>query len=233
LNLLLVDTSGKELGIGVFSGDKCLYEHYMAAERAYNRHIIQLIIKATSAAGLKLEKIDLFAAVLGPGSFTGIRVGIAVMKSIAQALGKKFTGLAALDIIANGAGADGRVWAVLEAGRGEVYTAVYKSPGSGVQGPGKKTKYMLLSREEFIKKLKKGDTVAGLRGENIIVELKAKSSKINIAELEHIGMRSFAELIRGIKAPGRDSIYKIEPVYIRPSEAEARRRLKAKTEAKK
>lgn len=225
MKILAVDTSGKEIGIGVFEGKKSLYEKYLKADRLYNRHIMPLVSEALIKSGVKLEEIDVFAAALGPGSFTGIRVGMAVMKSFAHALDKRFAGVSTLDMIAAEAPVKGRKWAVLEAGREELFAAEYGRPGN-------RPKYLLLTRQDFFKKLKKGDTVAGIKAENIMVELTGKSSKIHIAGLERPGIKSLAALITGKGRTDKSGIYKIAPVYIRPSEAEARRRQNAKTGGK-
>jgi tRNA threonylcarbamoyladenosine biosynthesis protein TsaB len=231
LRILAVDTSGKEIGIAVFEKGKCLYEHYMKADRAYNRHIMPVAAGAITEAGLKLEDIDVFAAALGPGSFTGIRVGMAVMKAFAHGLDKKFDGVSTLDIIAGSAKSKGRKWAVLEAGREEVYAAEYVK--TGVRDTGRvKAKYLLLSREKFLKKFKPGDTVAGMKDENIIVELKGKDSKIHIVELDHVDMKEFAAIIGRNKNTGKKGIYEIAPVYIRPPEAEAARKRRNKNGGK-
>jgi tRNA threonylcarbamoyladenosine biosynthesis protein TsaB len=234
VRILAVDTSGKEIGIGVFDGQKCLFEGYMTAERAYNRHIMPLINRALDETGLKLADVDVFAAALGPGSFTGIRVGMSVMKAFAHALNKKFSGASTLDIMAESAASrtKGKVWAILEAGRGELYAACYKNPESGVRSPESRTKYMLVSKDVFIKKLRPGDAVAGLGGENILVELAAKSSKISVVKLEHVEMGAFARLVEADKGRGNKAVYTMEPVYIRPSEAEARLKMKKKAKVK-
>jgi len=232
LRILAVDTSGKEIGIGVFDGKKCLYENYMKADRAYNRHIMPMVEEAISKAGVKLEDVDVFAAALGPGSFTGIRVGMAVMKAFAHGLDKKFTGASTLDIIAASAAVTGRVWAVLDAGRGEVFAAEYKKTVVRDTGYAAKGKYLLFTREKFLEKLKAGDTVAGIKDENILVELMEKNSKIRVAELVHVDMKSFAAIIEREKGSGKKGIYEIAPVYIRPSEAEARRKIKEKNGGK-
>jgi tRNA threonylcarbamoyladenosine biosynthesis protein TsaB len=233
LKILVVDTSGKEIGIGIFEGYKCLYEKYVTADRLYNRYIMPLVAEATLKAGLRLEEIDTFAAALGPGSFTGIRVGMAVMKAFAHGLNRRFYGVSTLDILAKAANGRGRTWAVVEAGRGEVFAAEYKKSGILSPESGIKRKYLLLSRESFFKRLKKRDMVAGIAGENIMVELKANNSKIDIAELEHVDLKSFAGLIGRKNDSGNRAIYEIAPVYIRLSEAEARRRnIKKKTGGK-
>jgi tRNA threonylcarbamoyladenosine biosynthesis protein TsaB len=76
------------------------------------------------SAGVRLEEIDCYAAASGPGSFTGVRVGLAAVKGLAEALGKRAAGvsnLQALSVVGSGA----RRAVVLDARRGEVYGGVY------------------------------------------------------------------------------------------------------------
>lgn len=226
MKILAVDTSGKEMGICVFSGKTCLEERYVAAERAYNRHILPLISAALGKAGIKLSDVDIFGATRGPGSFTGIRVGMAVMKAFAYALDKKFTGVSVLDIIASSAAGEKQaVWAVLEAGRDEVYAGHYGT-GNGIPGAAAKKKYLLLNREKFIKMLKKGDVIAGITGEAVITEAVRKKSKINVVQFEHIDMKRFAEIIQRGNGTEKNGLYSVSPVYIRASEAEVRLKMK-------
>jgi tRNA threonylcarbamoyladenosine biosynthesis protein TsaB len=212
LKILAVDTSGREIGIGLFEGGKCLFEKYAVADRAYNRHIMQLVSEALKASGIKLEEIDVFAAVLGPGSFTGIRVGMSVMKAFAHSLNKKFFGASSLEILAEYAGAE-KAWAVLEAGRNELYAA------KSVKG--KTGKFRLISREGFESALKGNWTVAGLSHENIMIELARKNSKIKLAGQSHISMSAFSALAARNSGKAARGVYETAPVYIRPSEAEA------------
>jgi tRNA threonylcarbamoyladenosine biosynthesis protein TsaB len=232
LRILAVDTSGKEIGMGVFEGGKSLYERYTKADRAYNKHIMPMTAEALLKAGVKLEKIDIFAAALGPGSFTGIRVGMAVMKAFSHGLNRQFAGFSTLDIMAHSTGRKGRIWAVLEAGRNEVYAAKYHNSGLRADKYVIKTKYLLLSREDFFKKLKKGDIVACLEGENIMIELNEKGSKMDIVRLPHVDMKSFAGLIEKSGAAGKKGIYETAPVYIRASAAEEMRKTRAKNGGK-
>jgi tRNA threonylcarbamoyladenosine biosynthesis protein TsaB len=75
--------------------------------------------------GLTKHQIDAFAVVTGPGSFTGLRVGLAAIKALADILQKPIAAVSLLEAIALAAGLNGRVLAVLDAGRGEVYVGAY------------------------------------------------------------------------------------------------------------
>jgi tRNA threonylcarbamoyladenosine biosynthesis protein TsaB len=82
--------------------------------------------------GLKLAEVDCFAAASGPGSFTGVRVGLACVKGLAEAMGKPVVGVSNLQAIASFGTAALRA-VVMDARRGEVYAAVYDSSGSVLQ----------------------------------------------------------------------------------------------------
>lgn len=76
-------------------------------------------------AGVTLDAVDAFAVATGPGSFTGLRIGIATMQGLAFATGKPLVGISAFDALAARAGG-GRVVTLVDAWRGEVYGACYQ-----------------------------------------------------------------------------------------------------------
>ncbi len=230
MKILCIDTSSKEIAIGLFDGGRTLSESYINADRNYNAVIMEIISKELKKNGLKPADLDIFASTLGPGSFTGIRVGMAVMKGFAQALRKNFTGVTVLEILA--APFTGPVWPVLDAGRGEVYTACFGGKaGKKKAGP----VFMLLTKEAFIKKAGKSPQVTGLKREGACAELLMMNPGIKYTQQEHVSMKVFAELISRQKNPQKRGLYDTAPVYIRPSEAEAslKRRNKESRKGKK
>ncbi len=205
---LLIDTSGIEISAGIFEGvnEKALVS--VEARREYNRILMPMIEKILRETGLDSCDIDLFGAALGPGSFTGIRVGVAAMKGMAQATGKKFAGVSTLDIIAASAGGAGEIMAVIGAGRNEFYAA-------GYEGGVLKTPYMLLSKEEALIEAEKGVSFALLEREPYAGMLPEKSIKYRI---KGVSMQVFNDIIE--KAGAQGSMLDASPVYIRKSEAE-------------
>ena len=83
-------------------------------------------------AGFELAQVDGFAAASGPGSFTGVRIGLACIKGLAEATGKPAVAVSNLEALAT-FGTAARRAVVLDARRGEVYTAVYDAEGRVIQ----------------------------------------------------------------------------------------------------
>ncbi len=130
--ILAADTSGKNGSLALVRFE---------AESAHTLEIVPLeggnfsaqLVPQISALLLKhnLTKndIDAFAIVSGPGSFTGLRVGLAAVKALAEILQKPIASVSLLEIIARATEMDGRVIAVLDAGRGELYVGIYECRG--------------------------------------------------------------------------------------------------------
>jgi tRNA threonylcarbamoyladenosine biosynthesis protein TsaB len=88
-------------------------------------------METLDAASASVSDVDLLAVAAGPGSFTGLRVGIATMQGLAMAIGRRIVAVSALDALARaGAGGDRPVAAWIDAQRGEVFAALYDPTGS-------------------------------------------------------------------------------------------------------
>lgn len=90
------------------------------------------ISNSLDKAGINLAAVDLFACASGPGSFTGLRIGIATLKALASSLERPCIGIPTLRAVAHGAGPSHATVAVLPAGRGEVFAQMFCLSGDGV-----------------------------------------------------------------------------------------------------
>jgi len=95
------------------------------ASSSHSTDLIENIDRVLRSAGLQLTDVDLFAAAAGPGSFTGLRIGLATVKSLAVAMNKKCLGVSTLAAVAHAAGESERTVAMLPAGRGEVFAQMF------------------------------------------------------------------------------------------------------------
>jgi len=130
--ILGVDTSGKNGSIVLVH---CEPESTRTLEvvplegGTFSAQLVPQIAALLQKHGITKPQIDAFGVVSGPGSFTGLRVGLAAIKALAEILKKPIATVSMLEATALAAKAEGRVTAVLDAGRGEVYAGVYKVQG--------------------------------------------------------------------------------------------------------
>ena len=135
--ILALDTTTRQGSCALLSGDTVLRERSNDAAPTHAAHLPGDLMVLLDDAGLSLGAIDAFAVATGPGSFTGLRVGIATMQGLAFAEGKPLYGVSALDALAAVAAPEahgGRITAWIDAWRGEVYEATYER-GNAVDEP--------------------------------------------------------------------------------------------------
>ncbi|MGH9873224.1 MAG: tRNA (adenosine(37)-N6)-threonylcarbamoyltransferase complex dimerization subunit type 1 TsaB [Pyrinomonadaceae bacterium] len=90
------------------------------------------ISDSLSEAGVKLAEVDIFACASGPGSFTGLRIGIATLKALASSLSRPCVGIPTLQAVAHAGGASAATVALLPAGRGEVFAQMFSVAEDGM-----------------------------------------------------------------------------------------------------
>jgi tRNA threonylcarbamoyladenosine biosynthesis protein TsaB len=137
--LLAIDTSGKNGSVALAradessggDGDVEVIESVLLSGGTFSAQLIPQI--STLLAGQEVDKfaIGAFVVASGPGSFTGLRVGLAAVKALAEVLLKPIVSISLLELCAFVSGSRGRVLAVLDAGRGEVYVGEYDLPLNG------------------------------------------------------------------------------------------------------
>ena len=122
--LLAIDTTSFHGGVSLAGNDEILETKPIHAPSGFGTVIYQEIRSLLEQHSLHLRDVDCYAAAAGPGSFTGIRIGLAVVKSLAEAHGKKVVPVSNLAALAR-AGSGCYRAPILDARRGEVYAAVY------------------------------------------------------------------------------------------------------------
>ncbi len=221
MKILAYDTSSEVLSIALFDGERKVGEF---ESPLFTRHSstlapsLDIILKAHS---MELADIDIIAVGLGPGSFTGLRVGIVTAKVLAWTLKKKLVGVSSLEAIAYGAPADGdgTVAVMLDAKKDKIYAAIYRV-GTNGHAPSKLIKKpTLVGVHAFLSTIKKpvsfvGDGAVIHRdkilnlGKNIgmIVEEKVfpKASNVVKAAMPLIKKKKFTDP------------FKLDPLYLHP-----------------
>ncbi|MEA2102713.1 MAG: tRNA (adenosine(37)-N6)-threonylcarbamoyltransferase complex dimerization subunit type 1 TsaB [Thermodesulfobacteriota bacterium] len=140
MNILAMDTSTDICSVAIMVENALEYETTFRVRKGHAGSLLPAIDTAMDQTGIKKDQIDIIAVSLGPGSFTGIRIGIATAKGLGYALDCPVTGIPTLDIIARGASRDALpsslpIMPVLDARKGEVFCALYTSTGKPLHGP--------------------------------------------------------------------------------------------------
>lgn len=129
--VLALDTTREYGSIALLRGDELVEEVSLHSPDGF-AHVLYRHLEALLARhGVRAGEIDCFAAASGPGSFTGVRVGLACIKGLAEAAGKPAVGVSNLEAAAS-LGSGALRAPVIDARRGEVYGAVYDAAGRAV-----------------------------------------------------------------------------------------------------
>ena len=100
MNLLALDTSTRSCSVAVVIGDRLAAEVSTVTPRTHSAHLMHMIGEALALAHLKPAEVDGFAVTVGPGSFTGLRIGLSTVKGLAFASGKPCIGVSGLEALA-------------------------------------------------------------------------------------------------------------------------------------
>lgn len=148
--LLVTDTSGKQGSVALARSGETdrieLMEEAPLSGGAFSAQLVPQIAMLLAKHALSRGDVDAFVVVSGPGSFTGLRVGLAAIKALAEILHKPIVPVSLLEVIALASHREGRVVAALDAGRGEVYAGEYHITAQLA----KVCHERLLSKDEFL-----------------------------------------------------------------------------------
>jgi tRNA threonylcarbamoyladenosine biosynthesis protein TsaB len=130
MKLMVVDTSLGLCTVGVFevdsAGASCLGLRSEPMTKGHSERIAGFARDAASAAGVSFAQLDRIGVTVGPGSFTGLRVGLSFAQGLAAALDRPLVGLSGLDALAASAGEAPEVAALIDARRGQVYARFWR-----------------------------------------------------------------------------------------------------------
>lgn len=124
MTILALDTTSEYGSVAVRSNGETIAEAALHSPDGFAHIIFSSIEEVLGRAGIGVMEVDCFAATSGPGSFTGVRVGLSAVKGLAEAAGKPALGISNLRVLSSFGKSEQRA-VVLDARRGEVYAAVY------------------------------------------------------------------------------------------------------------
>ncbi len=214
--LLVVDTSGKDGFVGLVRGNEAsdlqLIEEVPLAGGTFSAQLVLQIAGLLSKHEFSKKDIDAFVVVSGPGSFTGLRVGLAAIKALAEILQKPIVPVSLLEIVALAAGRPGRILAVLDAGRRELYVGECEISG----GLARLTQEQIVSRDQFFE-MAQGATA--VTADSSLLEALQHSSSVVAVERPRcadVAVVAITRLLSGQSVTPEQ----LEANYIRRSDAE-------------
>ena len=125
MNILAVDTAGKTAGVALLQDDRLLYEVYLDAGMTHSETLMPMIDTCLKTCGMTCADIDLYGVNAGPGSFTGLRIGLAAVKGLAFPRETLCAPVSTLEALAAAHTGEGTVLCALDARRAQVYSAAF------------------------------------------------------------------------------------------------------------
>jgi tRNA threonylcarbamoyladenosine biosynthesis protein TsaB len=136
MRTLAIETATKTIGLALLEEEKLLAELYLDLGRHHAEILFPALDQLFRIAGQGLERIDLLACSVGPGSFTGVRIGVSSIKGLALATGKPVVGVSTLEALAMNAGNVGQgICPMLDARKDQVYCGLYRAGKDGLPEP--------------------------------------------------------------------------------------------------
>jgi len=227
--ILSIDTATPVAGVALVDDKKTYYEALANTGYKHSRTLLEMIDVSFRQTGYTLGDVDAIAITTGPGSFTGLRIGLATAKGLALAAGKPLIGIPTLDAIAhNLSWKPGLICPLLNARKGEVYTSFYQS--------GKRlTDYQALSPEDLARMANQimeqtGDTTITFLGDGVseyrsmlhdfLGEALVSPPEYWLPRVSAVGSLAAGRYLCG----QLDDLFSLAPTYVRQSEAEVRMR---------
>ncbi len=224
MNILSLSTAEQGASLAVFDGKALICESYWTSRLTHSRRLISMIENLVAdRAGLTLEDVDGFVAARGPGSFTGLRIGISVIKGLAYALSKPCIGISSLDGIAwRFSHCSQPVCVMMDARRSQVYSATFEfSKGELV----KKSEEVVESAQTILEIMAPaGDVLFAGSGtkayRDIILDKMGGRALFSVPAMDYVSAAALAGPVLCDNTAFSDPDRSLTPTYIRKSDAE-------------
>ena len=210
MRILLIDTCGETGSVALADTDSGVPGTVSAVlpGRSASERLVATVRELAAQVGAELDALNAIAVVNGPGSFTGVRVGVSAAKGLCEALGIPVVAISRLAVLAESAGTGERVTAALDAGRGEFYCGVYFGETC--------VREALLSRDEMLEAAVSGGPIVAC--ETRVADGLAELSPVLVpASLMETAL---AIAVRRVEAGAFDDLVTLDANYLRRTDAE-------------
>jgi tRNA threonylcarbamoyladenosine biosynthesis protein TsaB len=222
MKILAIDSSNNVMGVAVTDGNRVVGEYVTNVQKNHSVRLMPAINQVLRDCGIKPKELEKIVVAAGPGSYTGVRIGVTIAKTLAWSLNIPLVGISSLAAVAiNGLYFPGYIVPLFDARRGQVYTGLYKGD-QGELHTIKEDRIQLLI--DYVEELKEVDGPILFVGND--VALHAETINTVLGEKAVFAQSSFQQpKPSGLALLGRDKegtdVHAFVPNYIRLAEAEA------------
>ena len=223
--ILSLDSSATVASVAICDDERLLAEYTVNNGNTHSETLLPMVETALKHYGITIDEIDLFAVSAGPGSFTGVRIGVATLKGLAFGRSKPCAAISTLEAIAENAKArEGLICPVMNARRSQVYTALFSSDGETLTRLLPDSALSIDELDELLSKHEKPVTFCG-DGYGITIKALKKTSFAPLPDrLRHQSAYSVAQVaLRMYKDGALTTDSALSVTYLRPSQAERER----------
>ncbi|UCD31590.1 MAG: tRNA (adenosine(37)-N6)-threonylcarbamoyltransferase complex dimerization subunit type 1 TsaB [Desulfobacterales bacterium] len=222
MKILAVDTATISCSVAVIDKETLLAESTMVRQQTHSKHLMGMIDYIVGLSGLAISELDGFAVTSGPGTFTGLRIGMSAIKGLAMATGKPVVGVSSLDALAmQAAPSPYLICPLIDARREEVYFSTYKFEGGYLK---RQMNESVMPPEDVIKYLDEPCVFLGsgaLLYQKMLKQMMNKTAcfippfkgTIKASTVAYLSMYDF-------ESDDTDDIKTLVPYYIRKPDAE-------------
>lgn len=226
MKVLAIDSSSLVASVCIIDEEKVIIEHNIDHKLTHSETIMPMLDNAFNSSELSPDEVDVYAVAIGPGSFTGLRIGVGTIKGLAQGTSKPVIGVSTLDGLANNVKLfEGIICPIMDARRNQVYSGIYKkSEGKVIL----EKDNIAISIEELVKIIKKYNERVIFVGDAVNIHMNYLKSVINKGKcffaplsLRSCKATSIASIaLERFKQNKFESYKELKPYYLRKSQAE-------------
>lgn len=228
MKILSLDSSAKTASVAVTDGEKLITECFVNAGLTHSRTLMPMIDNALRQADMKIDEIDAFCVNAGPGSFTGIRIGVAAVKGLAISTDKPCAGTSTLESIAyNFIDENAVICAAMDARCNQVYTAFFEIADGRVNRLCDDRAVSITELADDISAIGKPVILAGDGAEICFNAMKNNLNNVSLSAENRRYQRAYGTALAALANENlfEDSAL-LTPVYLRLPQAERELKLK-------
>jgi len=224
MKILSIDTSNYALGIGLLDESQVMGEYISNIKKNHSVRVMPAIQTLMNECGVNPKDLTKIVVAKGPGSYTGVRIGVTIAKTLAWTLNIPITGVSSLETLAASAGRyfNGYISPLFDARRGQIYTGLYQFKDGQLLSV---ERDQLVLTTEWAPKLKSMDRDILFVGNDLPLHSEVLKdmlgAKAQFAEVTEHNPRPAELALLGRDKPAEDS-HSFVPNYIRLAEAEAK-----------